>query len=278
MKKNKKHMTMKISILKITALLAFTFFMTSCQKDEPLEEQDFESAQSLSNSESVMDDLDDEAAFRMTGSSSSSTCATITYANPISSFPNTVTIDFGTTGCVGPMGHVRKGKIIVEVSGSYFTPGSVRSVTSDGFSVDDWAVEGTRTVTNLGENADGQLQWSVVVSNATLTDPNEGQGTWSTSRIRTLLEGMETEGIEDDVYEITGTANGTNRNGKTWEASITVPLLKPMSCRWIVSGTVETAVQGRNGVHTLDFGNGDCDDKGIVTGPNGFQREITLRR
>ena len=268
---------MKFNILKLTALLAFSFYMTACQKDEPEQDAEYDSAQSLSNANSVMDDIDDEATFRLSGSTTSSTCAVVTYANPQGTFPNTITIDYGT-GCTGPYGHTRKGKIIVDVTASYFTPGSIRTLTSDGFSVDDWAIEGQRVVTNLGDNADGNLHWSIVVNNASVTDPQGAIGTWSTSRIRTLLEGYETEGCEDDVYEITGTANGTNRRGKTWDASITVPLIKPMSCKWVVSGIVELSVNGSNGVRTLDFGSGDCDNKGVVTYPRGFQKEITLRR
>lgn len=269
---------MKFNILKLSALFAFAFFMTACQKDDPEQDLDTDSAQTLSNANSVMDDLDDEATYRMAAESATGDCPTVTYAQAKGTFPNTVTIDYGSEGCPGPLGHIRKGKIIVDLTDQYFTPGAIRTVTPDGFSVDDWSIEGQRTVTNLGENNEGDLHWSIVVNNATVTDPEGNTGNWSTSRIRTLVEGYETEGIEDDIYEITGSANGTNRRGKTWEASIVTPLVKPMSCRWVVSGTVELSVVGQSGVRSLDFGNGECDNKGVVTFPRGYQKEITLRR
>lgn len=273
---------MKFSFVKISAMLAMVFFLASCEKEE-LETNDSESAQTTLNAEGLMEDVENEVALRTSPdyTSSSTDCPTITHLNTPGTFPNTITIDYGTDGCVGPHGGLRKGQIVIEVSDNYFTTGSVRSVTPVNFSVNDWLVEGNRVVTNLGENSDGNLHWSVEVSNAKITDPDGAFASWDASRIRTLIEGANNETVEDDVYEITGGSSGVGRRGHEFTATITVPLIKPMSCQWIVSGVREVTVtkdEQRERTRTLDFGNGECDDKAILTFPNGTQREITIRR
>ena len=256
-------------------------FLASCEKED-IESTDMESAQSVVNVESVMEDVENEVALKTSsGTSSSSTgCPSITYANPAGTYPNTITIDYGTTGCVGANGNIRKGQIVIEVSDNYYTQGATRSVTPVNFSVNDWMIEGNRLVTNLGENSDGNLHWSVEVTNAQVTDPNGGIAIWEASRVRTLVEGFGSEGIEDDVYEITGGSSGIGRRGQSFTATITVPLVKPMSCNWIVSGVREVTVEKNDQSRTriLDFGAGDCDDKAMLTLANGNQFEITIRR
>ena len=272
----KKLIAMKYNLLKLSFLLAIVVFLTSCQKEEI--DTDSTSAQDQSDSEQVMEEMEDDVLLRTIeeGYTSSTNCPTISYQNPAGTFPNVITLDWGT-GCTGQDGRFRSGALVVDVSDSYFTAGSVRTITSQNYSVNSWLVEGTRTVTNLGENADGQMQWNVVVNNASITDPDGNVGTWSTDRIRTQIDGAETESLLDDSYEITGTASGVNRNGNSYSAAITVPLIKNFDCRWVSSGQIEITGQGGR-TRSLDYGNGDCDNKAIVTFANGSQREITVRR
>jgi hypothetical protein len=51
------------------------------------------------------------------------------------------------------------------------------------------------------------------------------------------------------------------------------PLLKKMSCRWIVSGTIE--MQAGENLVILDYGDGECDNIATIT-VNGETTEITL--
>lgn len=267
---------MKYNLFKLSFLLALVVFLSACQKEEI--DTDSTSAQDQSDSEQVLEEMEDDVLLRTIeeGYTASTTCPTITYQNPAGTFPNVITLDWGS-GCTGQDGRFRSGALVVEVSDSYFTEGSVRSITSQNYSVNNWLVEGTRTVTNLGENSNGQLQWSVVVNNASITDPDGNIGTWSTDRVRTQIDGAETESLLDDSYEITGTASGVNRKGNSYTATITVPLTKNFDCRWVSSGVVE--VTGQSGrTRTVDYGNGDCDNEATVSFANGSQREITLRR
>jgi len=268
---------MKYSILKITALLALIVVFTSCQKETV--DLDIDSSQSQSDAEMVMEEMEEDVLLRTIEenySTTSGTCPSVTYQSPAGTFPNVITIDWGA-GCTGPDGRFRSGAIVVEVSECHFTAGAVRTFTSQNYTVNGWQVEGVRTVTNLGDNDQGQMQWNIVVNNASITDPDGAVGTWSTDRVRTQVEGGETESLSDDSYEITGTASGTNRKGNSYTAEIISPLYKSFECRWISSGVIEvTGSAGRS--RQLDYGDGTCDNKATVTFVNGNQREITLRQ
>ncbi len=79
-----------------------------------------------------------------------SNCATVTVtpAFPDTTFPETVTIDFGTTNCTDSYGTNRRGVILATISGYYRTPGTVISVTIQDYYHNDNKVEGTKTITN----------------------------------------------------------------------------------------------------------------------------------
>jgi hypothetical protein len=271
----KKHM--------LYALVAvFTLFVTACQK-ENLESDDAQvsASQSSSESASLVEEAEDEAAYRMLSTTSTTGCPTITWAADRGTFPNTCTIDFGT-GCTGRNGHEISGQITVEVSAPYFDQGSVRTTSTSNLTIDGNAVAFTRNVTNQGLNSNEQMYWTVEVSGTRVRDCDNAQATWSASRTRTMTAGLETEEVlEDDVYEITGGATGISHKGHPFTSTITTPLIKRGDCRWIVSGVETMTGEGRRGQQvqrSLDFGDGSCDDKGILTLGNGDTREITLRR
>lgn len=50
---------------------------------------------------------------------------------------------------------------------------------------------------------------------------------------------------------------------QTWERDIVSPLRIQLSCRWIVSGTVEIRPESLP-LRILDFGNGECDNIATV--------------
>jgi len=267
---------MKNQIFKVSLLLSFAFLFFACQKEE-MEGSDIQSAEDASQSENLMNSANDEAILAMYSSGSSSgNCPTVTWASTPGTFPNTITLDFGT-GCTGTYGHTKSGKILIEVTGELFSPGSIRTLTTENFFVDDVQVEGTRTVTNLGNNEAEQMHWSVEVADAQLTFADGKVVEWSAARTRTLIEGQSTtETAEDDVYSITGGSQGVNRRGQSFTSTITSPLIKPMDCRWIVEGVREVSSGDRS--RTIDYGSGDCDNQAVVTGTRGNSWNIVLRR
>ena len=86
----------------------------------------------------------------------------------------------------------------------------------------------------------------------------------------------------DDVFQVEGTANGHSKNGNllvAWESTITKPLIKEFTCRWITKGRVKIIRASSNtaasGIGYLDFGTGNCDNQATVT-INGVSHQITL--
>ncbi|MCF6334259.1 MAG: class I SAM-dependent methyltransferase [Spirochaetales bacterium] len=77
------------------------------------------------------------------------------------------------------------------------------------------------------------------------------------------IEGVDTFILRDDVYLITGEADGIRANGYTWEREIINPLRKEIGCKHFVSGTVEMRPEGLS-IRLLDYGNGECDNIATV--------------
>lgn len=187
-------------------------------------------------------------------------------------FPKTVIMDFGA-GCRARDGRLRKGKIITVFSGSMGRPGSTATTTFDGYKVDSITVTGTHTVSNISTS--NQRSFSVNVSNGKLTWDS---GRWvSCNSTRTIkqIEGNGTPMLPaDDVFTITGEGSGANSNGSSWAHQITSPLYKKFTCRWLVKGIL--SITRNTTAAKLDFGDGGCDDKAILT-INGVSKEISLR-
>ena len=207
-----------------------------------------------------------------------STCPTftITPTLPDSSFPKTLTIDFGdSTNCLGTDGVNRRGKIVATFSGKYKNLGTVISVYLSNYYVNDFHVEGTKNITNMGFTNNGNPYFKVNVSNAKITSPTGKSITWSSQRTKEWIAGDTSASLLDDVYLITGTASGTGISGNTFNATITNALKVAPTCRWIESGTIKLTPQNLT-PRIIDFGNGDCDNKATVT-INGHSNDITMK-
>ena len=120
-------------------------------------------------------------------------CASVTIspAWPDQTFPKTLTIDFGTVNCTGDDGRARRGKIIAVYTGRYREEGTSITVTPEDFYIDDHHLQGSRVVTNLGNNSEGQLHYSVE-QQGTLTTPDGDVITREASHVRTWVEGQNT--------------------------------------------------------------------------------------
>ncbi len=203
-------------------------------------------------------------------------CFTVTIApRDLSTFPKTITIDFGT-GCLGRDGRVRKGKIITVYTNRLKVNGAEATTTFSNYYVDSVHVEGTHKVKN--NSTDSNRIFTRSVTNAKLSKPNGNYIKWNASHTNTQIKGGSTPDFPlDDEFNITGFANGEQLRGtalKTWERLITQPLLKKFTCRWFVSGEVKITRNGNTG--TLNFGSGTCDKEATVT-VNGVTKTIRLR-
>ena len=264
-------------LLFLCPVLAFSavIFITACRKTKTSAE-DTSYASDYATDEKAVNDVQtvaDQAAtisgsmnFRTTGSGSG--CATVTHS--FNGTDSVVTIDFGATDCLCHDGSYRRGQIIVTYTLGYRDSGSVHTMTFNDFYHNDNHVTGTKTVTNMGHNAHGQVYFDVT-DNCTITKTNAESHTVNWNRVRTWI----TEGTPN-VYSITGSGTLVRPNGRTVGVAITSPLIVASDCRWIEAGTVVHTLP--NGLtRTVDYGStAVCDDMAVITVPDGTTKSITL--
>jgi len=270
-------MKTKMKILGVIAVAAIGLMLDSCKKDEvgttpvpkPNPQTAIKSASDNAIAESVFGSIfkqADNAARNVNSKDLNTGCPTITI-NPGLSFPMTITIDFGTS-CTGNDGRIRSGKIIGVLSAPYIDSASVLTITPDSYheiiNGTDYAVQGTEVITNLGHNQLGHPVFSAVTTNGVLTF-SSGSIYWASTRQNEWIQGYDTWfNVLDDIYLVTGSANGTNSNGETFQIDITAPLKVDLTCPYIESGTLAITTQA-NPVITVDYGNGACDNIVVVT-------------
>ncbi|MBK9337795.1 MAG: hypothetical protein IPM98_15065 [Lewinellaceae bacterium] len=266
---------MKKSFFLLAALLVGIALFQSCKKDAS-EDVDVITSEDLATNEDFSEQIDLAADVAIEERGGGGTCPVVTLAQPWGTWPNTITIDYGTTGCTGPNGeHLLKGKIIVTQTGDMFTAGAVRTKTFENFFVDDVQVSGSKSWTNNGKDASDNWSYTKTATDMQLIYPDGTSTTWNHTHTSTLIQGGNTPTHWDNVWSSAGSSAGTNRNGISYTSTIIEPLIKKAACRWISEGVVEFTRDGN--VSTLDFGNGTCDRFGKLTLPNGNTVTIRLR-
>jgi hypothetical protein len=194
-------------------------------------------------------------------------CATVTYDTLVT--PKNVKVDFGTTPCFSDWdSKYRTGVINISWTGPMKEPGTVKTITTlnyyVGSSIDQMdKYDFTKTVTNMGLNANGNVHFAISVPSATITLADGSIITWTSERDREWIKGIDTpDDPNDDAFLITGESSGTDNLGQSFMAVITEPLLKNV-CPWIVSG-IKAVTHGTNATRFIDYGNGDCDNVAVV--------------
>ncbi|MEZ4982653.1 MAG: hypothetical protein R2769_13925 [Saprospiraceae bacterium] len=270
---------MKKLILSMMLFASMTFVFTSCQKDKDLVQDDSLTltSEDYTALQNITDDMDEEFDIVMDGFADNtvtdrSACVTITSDQPWGTFPNTITLDYGS-GCTANNGRELSGIITIEISAAPGTTGATRTITFDNFTIDGASVNGFQTWTNDGDAA-GYPCFTRTVDK-TITFPNGTSTSFEGTHSLCKIEGSDTPARADDVYEINGSMSGENRAGNTFTAFITIPLIKPRACHNIVSGTVEITRNSDTG--TLDYGDGNCDRIATVTLPDGTTKNVFLR-
>ena len=269
----------------LLVLIVVAITVSSCKKDEKeiiildsstVSSNDNSAAESLfSDMKRVVEEAaDDEGQSGKKSGYTFGACATVTTVpawTATTSWPKVMTIDFGTTNCAGSYGVLRRGQLIVTLTDRFRNAGSVLTVEPQNYYVNDAKIEGTKTLTNNGYNANNNLEYGVDVSNASVTFVDNSVITWESTRTTEWIEGDSTNlfthgisGICDDVYLVTGSGSGVNRDGLSYSVNITSPLRKEVCCRWLVSGSLDISPQGL-AVRSVDYGAGTCDRYATVT-------------
>lgn len=277
-----KHITLGIALAVVTAGL----FSSCRKKDKEEKDTDTVSAvdQSLaSETENDMTNISDEAgktysvsSFRTVDTEGLlSSCAVVTVDTLAAA--KTLTVNFGSTNCLGNDGRYRRGALIISFTGRYRDSLTVITITPQNYFVNDNQVTGSKTITNKGHNVAHHLVYEINANINIIKASNGGTITWQCNRQREWVTGETTFIWSDDIYSISGSATGSTSNGNTFTANITTPLIRNMAfgCRrHFVSGVLEHTPGGK-ATRYIDFGNGACDDQATVT-INGTVYNITL--
>ncbi|MDV7187040.1 hypothetical protein R3X25_07075 [Lutibacter sp. TH_r2] len=289
---------MKIYKLKTALLLAFLvggLFFISCEDSEVIDAPEISEALTedetiaITEADDVSDELDnliddylfedelsskDELALKDDGEKGTGRpdCAVKTVV--MEGTTRTITFDFGE-GCEFPNGHIVAGKIIISHEFDVDAMTMTITQTYEGFTFNDVMVEGENIIVRTYENENGNPE-SVKTMDITMTWEDGETASRVGTKTREWVEGYDTREWADNVFEITGNWATTFKNGVVVSATITKELRREMSCRFIVSGTIELTKNDVTGI--LDFGDGTCDDIAIYTDADGVETEITLRK
>jgi hypothetical protein len=276
---------MKARLLVMATILSASMFY-SCSKDDSPDNTtppDDLTAQELTaariQSDLVFDDVSSEVLqVTLNGttgaaSTTSAACATVTISpQDLTTWPKTITIDYGSTGCTGINGWVRKGKISYTLTKLQRETGAVVNVSFDNFFVNGYKLEGSYSITN-NRSTDANLNITTRLVNGKITYPD---GKWYT-RTSTInwqqVAGSATASVLDDEFNVTGEAVIKSSANNELITSSKTPLLRKVTCGNFVSGQLNVAYNGIAGV--LDFGGGTCDKKATLSlGTRNY--EVTL--
>jgi hypothetical protein len=201
-------------------------------------------------------------------------CATVTVFPNDSTYPKTITIDFGDS-CIGFDGKLRRGQIVLHLTGPIRHPGSVLTITFVNFYINRVHLEGTKIISNLSEN--NTVKFTVQVVGGKVTLPSGRGFQYESFKYKHQVAGMDTRTSRDDVFEITGWAKIEYNNGLVVKFETIDPLVKKVACPWISDGTLKIKINDR--VLKLDYGfpnNGDCDNKALLTWNNGNSQRVII--
>lgn len=277
---------MKTILKSVLAIALFSAFLTACNKDSNITpdpattEAAITASEDISDSESLAQSSEDESESAMAGVGSGGlggSCATVTYSAPKGTFPQTVTIDFGT-GCKDFKGRTLKGKIIVTLSDVLIKPNATKTLTFSDFYIDSAKIEGTRTWKNNGLNAQGQPSFTRTVTNGKITFGDGTSATWNANHTVVMSNGILTPlNPLDDQWTVTGSESGTNRKGKTYSSTISTPILHKALCPWIASGVRTITVDSKKFTIDYSYGGTDCNREALLTLPDGTTKVIKTR-
>ena len=280
--------------------LLFTAMLFSCQKENSLADNLTEEEASTYSEESAVaeasfDDVEDVAMtaaeeegnaseYGINGRNFAPTfvelrdvigdCPTITVYPNDSTYPKTVTIDFGDS-CMGRDGKVRKGAIVLHFTGPIRRPGSVLTITFRNFYINRVHIEGTKIISNLSDPP--VHKWSVQVVGGKVTLPSGRGFKYESMKIKKQVAGMDTRYVRDDVYHIEGRSKTEFNNGLTITLNTERALVKKVACRWISDGVLKIKINAR--VFFLHYGfpnDGQCDNKALLTWGNGNHQRVII--
>lgn len=199
-------------------------------------------------------------------------CVTVT--TEVTNTSREKTIDFGS-GCELPNGNILGGIIKLSYAKDMELAQKTIVLSLEGFTFNDVNVEGGADILRVRSNESGNPQ---ATANASFSAawPEGETASFTGTRTREWIEGYGSGFWGDNVFLITGKRTFINKAGNTFEKEVVSPLRRELSCRFIVSGVLNISRNANTA--SLDFGDGSCDAKGILTLSDGSSKEVFLRR
>jgi hypothetical protein len=268
---------MKTKNIQLTGaiILAGLFAITSCNKQDDVPEEELSAETVALVNESAMtgnieEELDasineavaysEQQGTALKSATVEPECATVTVSPDDGAFPKTITIDFGE-GCEGPRGFTRSGIITITITDTLRNPGAEYLAEFDNFAIGGFSVTGTKSVENTGTENAPVFAGEVSIS---LTTPNGTEVDKTKSTTREWVEGMDTYGLADDVFLLSGSAQVSSTAGRSYSYTIIEPLKAARTCKEYLEGVIEVTWNENEPV-TIDFGDGECDSKVYVS-------------
>jgi len=147
-----------------------------------------------------------------------------------------------------PDDKVRKGKIVANLNKDFSETGAIATLSFFNYVVDDLKLDGDNLISNTGLSMSMLQMYDHEVPSATLTffdTVSHGNFHWESHKTFTYTEGMGTPGdFDDDVFEITGQASGSDLGNVVFSAVIGDPLGNYFNCRWIRTGITYLSTPG----------------------------------
>ncbi|MBP7810237.1 MAG: hypothetical protein KA163_13165 [Bacteroidia bacterium] len=269
----------KIKILSILLIASSFVFVYSCKKntkevdtetqsvvDNAICEQEFMQIQPTTNNLAIK--TKGTSAQRIAGVTGG--CDSLTYlsgdttaAGFTNTNPPTFEYNYGICSLANTDGVIRTGKLWIRFLGRPKTAGSKTIIKllnykvngSITYSCDSIVVTSGSNATAATRDFTVQIVGGMCVGNGWTVKYN------STKYIS--INTNSTTALSDDVVTVSGTANGTNRDGRDFDVVIT-SITKPANCKHITKGTVDVTPKDFS-TRTVDFGSGTCDDDATFT-------------
>lgn len=180
----------------------------------------------------------------------------------LNGWPNTLYIKYGTS-CTCSDGKTRAGTLRCVFDTGWDSPTPSLTIYLENYYVNGVHFEGNVVVSK--NTAARTFTQTINNGKCSKTTPdNTWEILYNCTRTMQWSAGYNTvTDPTDDVFLFSGSATGTNRDGKTFSVNVTAPIEKRGNCRYITKGTFDITPEGKD-ARTVDFGDGTCDDKATL--------------
>lgn len=185
-------------------------------------------------------------------------CANVT-ATPggLTGYPKDILVDFGTEDCT-LRGYTGKGSVSFTLNKWVYEPGAVFEPVFHDFYVNGYKIDGKyRVTTEAADKFKVEILDGIITTEGGVTFELKGE------QYYTQIEGGDTQLVfNDDVFSITGDVDGVSSLGLATVGHIKTPLIRAVNCDNVSAGVLY--VEAGEIVGDLDFGDGTCDDEGVL--------------